>query len=459
MSKVTLLYPPQQAEPGHGHKPEAALAYPYLAGALLAAGHDVSCYDACVGNADDPEDVFSCETVLPSGLIRYGVSDDRILDAVADSDVVGITSIFTAQETMALHVGRLIKQRFPDKLVIAGGVNASSRPVKFFEAGFDVVCRGESEHMVVSFAESPSRYLGCKQKFCQPLTIDLDDLPVPAWHVHPNDRYWKIGRPHGATLKQDVDFRYAPMMTSRGCVFHCSYCHISGDRETALFRTKSTKRVHAELQRLVDLGVDNVFVEDDTLFGRKQRALQLLREMKRYEFRMWDINGINLPHLFHNDNGTFVPDIQLLDVLQECRFSAISLPVESASQRIIDRYASRKWKVDRLPVADLIREMANRGISAGVNYMIGYPDETIEEIQATIDMAKRHREAGAASANFMLVIPLPGSALHQEAINNGYLDEEFNPDTFNWRRASMKNTTVPPDVLEEIHRTAWEALN
>jgi hypothetical protein len=32
MSKIVLLYPPQQAEPEHGHKPEAALAYPYLAG-------------------------------------------------------------------------------------------------------------------------------------------------------------------------------------------------------------------------------------------------------------------------------------------------------------------------------------------------------------------------------------------------------------------------------------------
>jgi radical SAM superfamily enzyme YgiQ (UPF0313 family) len=227
---------------------------------------------------------------------------------------------------------------------------------------------------------------------------------------------------------------------------------------------KSAERVHAELQQLTDLGVTDVFIEDDTLFGQKQRALRLLQDVKGYGFRMWDINGINLPHLFRSGCrggkcGSFVPDLELLDVLQECKFAAITLPVESANQRIIDRYASRKWRVDRYPVADLIREMAKRGISAGVNYMIGYPDETLAEIQATIDMARQHREAGASSANFMLVIPLPGTALHQEAIDKGYLDRDFDPDTFNWRHASMKNTTVPPESLEEIHRTAWEALN
>jgi radical SAM superfamily enzyme YgiQ (UPF0313 family) len=395
---------------------------------------------------------------LPSGLVRYGVSDDRILDEVVGSDIVGITSIFTAQETMALYVGRLIKRAYPEKLVVAGGVNAASRPQVFFESGFDVVCKGEAEQSIVRLADDPGSHVGTKEIITSFPIFNLDDLPIPAWEIHPNDRYWEIGRPHGAK-KDSEAFRYAPLMTSRGCIFRCSYCHISGDRETALFRVKSTERVHAELQRLMDLGVTDVFIEDDTLFGHKQRALELLWDIIGYGFRMWDINGINLPHLFCVNNGRFVPDLQLLDVLQECKFAAISLPVESANQRIIDRYASRKWRVDRLPVADLIREMAKRGISAGVNYMIGYPDETMAEIQATIDMARQHREAGATSANFMLVIPLPGSKLHQEAIDKGYLDRNFNPDTFNWRRASMKNTTVPPETLEEIHQTAWEALN
>lgn len=458
MSSITLLYPPQQTHPSHGCKPEASLAYPYLAGALLDAGHEVSIYDACVGNDHDPEDTFYRYVEMDNGLRRHGVSDERILEEVADSDIVGVTSIFTNQETMAIHVGKLIKGVFPEKLLVAGGTNAQSRYRVFLSAGFDVVCTSESERTIVRIADQRELYCGGKV-VTSPITEDLDDLPIPAWHLHANDRYWKIGRPHGASRQNGQPFQYASIMTSRGCIFNCSFCHISGDLEAAEFRTKSFERVELELQRLRDLGVENVFVEDDTLFGRKHRAIKLLRRINGHGFRMWDINGINLVHLFRCKGRHYYPDTDLLDELRACRFVAVSLPVESASQRIIDRYASKKWRVDRLPVASLIKALSERGISVGVNYMIGYPDETPEEVQATIDMAREHMTAGATSANFMLVIPLPGTSLHQEAVDRGYLDRDFNPDTFNWRRANMKNTTIPPERLEEIRQTAWQEMN
>ena len=58
---------------------------------------------------------------------------------------------------------------------------------------------------------------------------DLDELPIPAWDLLPNDRYWEIGRPHGGHFNDDEEIKYASMMTSLGWPFHCSYCHISGE--------------------------------------------------------------------------------------------------------------------------------------------------------------------------------------------------------------------------------------
>ncbi len=463
MTKVTLLYPPQQAQKGHAYKPEASLAYPYLAGALLSAGHDVSVYDACVGNEKDSLAVFHRGTELSSGLLRYGVSDARILEEVAGSDIVGITSIFTAQETMALHVGRLIKRQFPNKLVVAGGTNARSRYRRFLTAGFDAVCSSEAERTIVELANRPDR---CRGGLLTPqdLIVDLDALPIPVWELHPNERYWRIGRPHGAAQETNGLFRYASVMTSRGCVFSCNYCHISGEHDEpsiSQFRVKSVTRVRQELTKLKSLGVEHLFIEDDTLFGHKQRGIGLLKQIKDFGFHLWGINGINITHLFRYNQALkkYSPDYELLDVLQECGFKAISLPVESGSQRIIDKYASGKWHIDRFDIARLIQDLNHHGISTGVNYMIGYPDETIEEIEATCNMARRHMDAGAQSANIMLVIPLPGTRLHDEAIQKGYLDKDFNPDTFNWRRASMKNTVVPPARLEEIQRSVYQELN
>lgn len=101
----------------------------------------------------------------------------------------------------------------------------------------------------------------------------------------------------------------------------------------------------------------------------------------------------------------------------------------------------------------------DKGIEVSGNYMLGYPDETREEIAATIAMAQRHRAVGLAQAAFMLVIPLPGTRIYDLALAGGYLEEEFNPDTFNWSRASLINTAVPPEELVEIRRQAWESVN
>jgi hypothetical protein len=72
-----------------------------------------------------------------------------------------------------------------------------------------------------------------------------------------------------------------------GCVFRCSYCHISGDRETALFRA-SQRNECTECSGWWTWELKHV-IEDDTLFGHKQRALEVLRD-KGYGFTMWDIN-------------------------------------------------------------------------------------------------------------------------------------------------------------------------
>ena len=154
---MTLLYPPQQTNPEWDCKPEGSLAYPSLGAALEEAGFGVKVFDACVGNEKDSLDVFNSSSPLPSGLKRTGVAVERILEEVKDSDIVGITSILTNQETMALEAARLIKSHFPEKLLISGGTNARSRYDVFLDAGFDLVCMSEAERAIVSIAEEVAR--------------------------------------------------------------------------------------------------------------------------------------------------------------------------------------------------------------------------------------------------------------------------------------------------------------
>ena len=136
--KVLLLYPPEQRWPGMMVKPNGSLAYPALGGALRDINCYVEVYDACVGNDDDDINEFYKSMELPSGLVRTGMSDERILDVVKDFDIIGLTSIFSSQETMVLYCCELIKKHYPDKLLLSGGVNARWRIDKFLEAGFEI---------------------------------------------------------------------------------------------------------------------------------------------------------------------------------------------------------------------------------------------------------------------------------------------------------------------------------
>lgn len=476
--RVLLLYPPEQTWPDMMCKPNGSLAYPMLAGALIENKIDVEIYDACVGNEkDNLEEVFYKSSPLPTGMFRTGVSEQRIIEKSKDFDVIGLTSIFSHQETMVLETCKAIKRAYPEKILVSGGVNARHRKKIFFDAGFDIICNSESENTIVDIVrclESGSKDFSKipfvsfqtngkihTSKALGSIIWDLDKLPMPAWELLPNERYWKIRRPHGGHFLPEEELKYASMMTSRGCPFACSYCHIAGESADSQsgpigkFRIKSDERVLKELDKLKALGVKQIFIEDDSIFGKKKRAIRLLKKVKKYGFDILDVNGVNIVHLVKSGE----PDHELLSTLKEAGFRDIGLPFESANPRIIKKYASNKWSFEKTNIPALLKACKDYDLRIGGNFMIGYPDETREEIQNTIDFAKKCMDMGLDSASFFLVMPLPGTPLFDLAIREGYLPKAFNPDKMHWQKANMINTIVPPPELEKIRDAAWENIN
>ena len=468
---VLLLYPPLQFAPGAVPKPDGSLGIAYLAGALREAGIDVAVLDAAVGETGE---AFDRREALPSGLTRVGLSDDAILAAAAPHAVVGVASTFTAQHPRAIAVVRLIRAACPDKLVLVGGVSARHFRAEFLAAGADAVFLSEAEREIVAvvqrfasgsrdFRDIPGLALPWGCTVTPAPLVDLDQLPMPAWDLLPNAAYWRIGRPHGGAFGKPI--RYAEMMTSRGCAFACTYCHLSvetPDRpsgDIGRFRMKSADRVLREIDTLRALGVERVYVEDDSLLAKKARILAILGMIRDRGLALADVNGVNIAHLYRNDGGALVPDTGLLEALAACGFEDISLPFESASERILATYASRKWSPARMDTAALVRACVAAKLPVSGNYMIGFPDETEDEIAATLRMAREHMDAGLTDANVFLVVPFPGTVLFEEARDRGYLADDWSPDDMLWFKPVMRNTTVAPERLLEIRASAWRDLN
>ena len=485
--KVLLLYPPEQSWPGMMVKPNGSLAYPYLGGALRDVGVETDVYDACVGNSkDNLEDFFKKSTKLDSGMIRTGVSDSRILEVVNKYDAVGITSIFSQQETQVLHCARIIKKHYPNKLLITGGVNAKSRSSNFFKAGFDIICTSESESTIQQIAKilqkgsrdfTPVGKIYLKNKNGKiidnsnfgEIVWDLDKLPIPAWELLPNERYWKIGRPHGGGQTiSGKKLKYVSMMTSRGCPFKCSFCHIADETEDSKsgaigrFRIKSDERVKKELYILKDkIGAKQVFIEDDSLFGMKRRAIRLLKKIVGLGLDLLDVNGVNTIHLVKKSDkpGWLIPDEELIALLAEVGFKEIVLPFESANPRILKKWCSNKLAIERFNAGDLVNMLNKYKINVGTNYMIGFPDETREEIETTLNFARNMSKYKIDSVHFGLVMPVPGTPIFDYCIKKKLLPLDYNPDNFQWTKANMVNTPIPPKELESIRDGAWEEFN
>jgi radical SAM superfamily enzyme YgiQ (UPF0313 family) len=479
--RFLFCYSPLQFAPIEMAKPDGSLSLPYVAGALRRAGYEVRILDTTVGaDRDSLEETFHRTTMLPSGLLRVGMRPERIAEEIADYDVIGVSSIFTTQTSMVLDLIRLVKRVDPNKLMVAGGVNARSLRERFYDAGVDLIILSEAERIVVELAEA----LRGKRALADvpgiafrdetgrevvtpppPVLYDLDELPFPAWDLLPLDKYWTLSRPHGGEFAPGETIRYAALQTSRGCPFRCKYCHISKEDangvagEIGQFRLKSIGRVLEELERLKGLGAEYIFFEDDSLLAKKKRATSLFQEATKMGLVLADVNGINLCHVLRNEGGKLVVDVELLEIMAEAGFRWLHLPFESASQRLLDKYSSSKWNIAATDTEKLIRTCTDVGISVAGNYMIGYPDETIEEIYSTILMAKRHVEQGLNHAALFAVVPFPGTDLYDQVIASGQLDPNFDTDQMKWTKSTLKGLAVPAETLEYMRQLAWLTVN
>jgi len=449
--KVLLVYPPNQLMPIETPRPDGSLGLLYLAGALRQIGIEPDLLDMTVGtNADKLENTFFRSEEQENGLVRIGMSWERIEESVQGYDIVAINSNFTPQTKMALHVVALAKKA--GALVVCGGINARALAPRFLKNGVNVVCMGEGETTIkqVAMGRAITKL---------PVLTNLDELPFPAWDLLPFEKYEQINSPHGIDLTGKRE-RYAPLMTSRGCPFRCMYCHISQEKgNIGELRVKSVERVLQEIAILKSLGVTKVFIEDDSLLAKKERIRRIFTAIRGEGLTIADTNGVNLVHFFKKTPHGLEPDEDYMALLAEAGLKQIVFPVESGSQRVLDKYATGKLNLATMDVLKLVHVARKVGIICPANMMLGFPDETLDEMMVSIALGHRLIEAGAAYITPFIPIPFPGSVLYDIAIAGGHLEPDFDPDIMNWKNGVMKNTAVPKEKIVEIRDQAAEAWN
>jgi radical SAM superfamily enzyme YgiQ (UPF0313 family) len=268
--------------------------------------------------------------------------------------------------------------------VVVGGPEPPHYAEDYLAAGADVVVVGEGEQTLAELLPAlldqprvgafrappdvPGIVSGGGRTPPRPLLPDLDSLPFP-------DREAIDLRPYLSAWRARHGFAPISLITARGCPYTCTWCSRSVFGMT--HRRRSPSNVADEIELLVDrYRPDRLWYADDVFAIHRGWTLAYAAELQRRRLR--------LP--FECISRAERIDDEVADALAELGCWRVWIGAESGSQRILDAM-QRKVKLDQV-VATAAR-LRRRGIQVGTFIMLGYGDERVADMQATIDHLDR----------------------------------------------------------------------
>lgn len=383
-----------------------------IAAYLLRCGHDVFVYD-CLGPGA-PVDVHQ-----------------QVREILAfEPQIVGFSTT-TSSFPDAADIAQKIKESQAAVITVCGGVHASALREKLLALypAFDYLVAGEGEITMSELAAGahPADIAGLIRTEAgvavanQPRAhiTNLDDLPFPAYEKltgFPNDYHlplFSYSQTPGAT-----------MITSRGCMFQCSYCDRSVFQKG--FRFNSADYIYDHMKYLRNqFGVRHVNIYDDLFTANKKRIMELCEKLARQPL------GMN----FNCAVRVGYTDDDLLQMLKDAGCLMVSLGIESADP---DMLARHKSGVSLDDVRDTVRRIQAAGLRAKGLFMMGLPGETEESVKRTSDFII---SLGLDDMNMAKFTPFPGAPLWSSIREEGTFDED-------WRLMNCLNFVFIPRGME-----------
>jgi radical SAM superfamily enzyme YgiQ (UPF0313 family) len=385
-------------------------------------------------------------------------SESTLLSHLDEALCLGVTVLTGAPISDALSMSRAAKRARPDLPVVWGGWHPSMFSSECLsEPSVDVAVRGQGEETFTEIVERLAQ--GRPLDDCAGCTVRLKDGTIqenPARALAQVDKF----RAHDYGLIPVERFfdlkgkRQLDYISSQGCNFRCAFCSdpfVYGRKWVGL----EPVRMATRLKELWDrYQFDDVNFQDETFFTKAGRVEALADRI--VESRM----KITWAATMRADQGVRLPD----SVWLRCKQSGLRrllVGVESGSNEVLKRI-KKDIKIEQ--VYETAEKMLRFGIAGHFPFIVGFPDESDENVQATLDCAKRLR---SMSPEFLTPIfyfkPYPGSALVIEAVERGFRLPETLEE---WAKfdyvAGEPGPWVSPEKFELIerfkffHELAWK---
>ncbi|TKJ41597.1 hypothetical protein CEE37_03260 [candidate division LCP-89 bacterium B3_LCP] len=232
---------------------------------------------------------------------------------------------------------------------------------------------------------------------------DLDDIPVPAWDLVDLDYVYSRKGKRAMMNKLQRHKEAVSVFTTRGCPYQCTYCHnVFGKK----LRKRSVDHVIEELKILQNkYGVREIEFLDDIFNMDLERAHQIFDRMKE--------EGLHFEITFPNGLRSERMDEELLRKFKEGGVYWITVAIESGSPRV-QKAIKKNVNLDK--AQENIDLLSKVGINCNGFFMMGFIDETEEEIMQTIKFAAKSK---LMIASFFILTPFPNTEIYHQALEAG----------------------------------------
>jgi radical SAM superfamily enzyme YgiQ (UPF0313 family) len=404
--KILLIKPPQKQTSIFHILPPLGLGY--LASSLRCLDTDLQIIDC----------------------VRENIGVKKLLDMIAHCkpDIVGFTAYTHDLGTVNI-LSSYIKRKIAERiLIVVGGPHPSVAPEHTFQAlrNIDFAFKGEAEtgfrELVRYVMENPDMHgKRCENSLSripgliykddsgvikvnrQCYTEELDSLEFPDWRLIDPRKYLQTC--HGVFY---YNTPFSPIFTSRGCSQYCSFCsahNIMGRK----IRRRSVANVIKEIAFLRDsFGVREIHILDDNFTADKDYVLSFCKSLIDSSLNMsWSCpNGVRVDSL----------DEEMLDQMKASGCHSVFVGIESGSQRVLN---AMNKHLNLALIEEKIGIIKKKGFLITGFFIVGYPQETKEEINETIEFSLKLPLDIADFSNFL---PLPGSSVVEELFGAAGMD-------------------------------------
>lgn len=304
-----------------------------------------------------------------------------------------------------LTISSLLKRYFPQIKIVVFGIHVSVLPEESFRMSesIDFIIHGEPEftarELIISLCHNLSfnEIKGLSWRLNgevvhnedREFIADLDELPMPAWHLVDISRY------RLPLLRKP----YLIISPARGCYHQCIFCAAHsyyGHKR----RNRSVKYVIEEIkicQR--QFNVENFLFWTEDFTSDREYLDRLLSEMIKSRLKIkWVCNS-----------RIDTVDFELLKKMKLAGCWMISFGIESGNQHILNRI-KKEITLDQIRKTITLTKKA--GIEIVTNCLFGLPEETKQTINRTIQFVK---ELDPTFAQFYCAVPRPGAEFYNLA--------------------------------------------